>query len=67
MDSVHIDAIADPRWVLDAYAPELRVLIQTAPDLSGLAELSESVITALQETVRDRYHEMVSMEEPREQ
>ncbi len=62
MDRVHIDAIADPRWVLEAYAPELYILIKTAPHLGGLADLSESVLTGLQEGVRDRYQELVAME-----
>jgi hypothetical protein len=59
---MNTDVIADPRWMLEVYAPDLHALIKMAPDLEGLAELSESVLTALQEAVRDRYKELATAE-----
>lgn len=56
------DINVDPRWVLDAYAPDLRALIQLAPDLHALVELSEGMITAIQEEMRDRYKELATTE-----
>lgn len=56
MDIIDTDAIADPRWLLAAYAPELHALIKTAPDP---ADLSETAPTTLQVASDNRYRELV--------